>query len=83
MSSNLASVKVVVEDDDAKVADISKDVASVASQTVSSGSDLTTASAVRAKGSQDISESEIEFMEVIEAIQRVISTTSWKHHHSD
>ena len=34
MSSNLASVKVVVEDDDAKVANISKDVASVASQTV-------------------------------------------------
>ena len=33
--------------------------------------------------SQDISESEIEFMEVIEAIQCVISTTSWKHHHSD
>ena len=49
MSSNLASVKVVDEDDDAKVANISKDVASVASQTVSSGSDLTTASAVRAK----------------------------------
>ena len=71
MSSNLASVKVVVEDDDAKVANISKDVASVASQAVSSGSDLTTASAVREKGSQDISESEIEFMEVIEAIQRV------------
>ena len=49
MSSNLASVKVVDEDDDAKVANISKDVASVASQTVFSGSDLTTASVVRAK----------------------------------
>ena len=76
-------MNVVDEEDDAKVANISKDVASVASQTVSSGSDLTTASAVRAKGSQDISESEIEFMEVIEVIQCVISTTSWKHHHSD
>ena len=47
MSSNLASVKVVDEDDDAKVANISKDVASVASQMISSGSDLTTASAVK------------------------------------
>ena len=83
MSSNRAWVKVVVEDDEAKVANISKDVASVASQSVSSGSDLTTASAVKAKGSQDISESEIEFMEVIEVIQCVISTTSWKHHHSE
>ena len=78
LSSNLASVKAAIEDDDAKFANISKDVASVASQTVSSGSDLTAASAVRAKGSRDLSESEIELMEDVDVIQRVISTTSRK-----
>ena len=49
-SSNLASVTTAIEDDDSKVANISTDVAFHASQMASSGSDLTAASAVRAKG---------------------------------
>ena len=71
-------MKTAIEDDDAKVANISTDVASPASQMASSDSDLTAANAVRAKGSRDFSESESELMEDVDTLQRVISTTSWK-----
>ena len=46
-SSNLASVKAAIEDDDAKDANISTDVAFLASQMPFEDSDLTAASAVR------------------------------------
>ena len=49
-SSNLASTNAAIEDDDAKDANISTDVASLASQMPSEDLDLTAASAVRAKG---------------------------------
>ena len=65
-SSNLASAKAAIEDDDANVANISTDVASLASQMASSGSDQTVASAVRAKGTQNFSESESEFMKDVD-----------------
>ena len=41
-------------------------------------SDLTAASAMRAKGTQDFSESENELMEDVDTLQRAISTASWK-----
>ena len=78
LSSNLATTKAAIEDDDAKVANISTDVASLASQMASSDSDLTAASAVRARETQDFSKSESELMEVIDTLQRATSTESWK-----
>ena len=78
-SSNLASTNAAIEDDDAKDANISTDVASLASQMPSEDVDLTAASAVRAKkGTQDFSESESELVEDVDTPQRVISTASWK-----
>ena len=49
-SSNLASINTAIEDDDAKDANISTDVASLASQMPSEDLDLAAASAVTAKG---------------------------------
>ena len=49
LSSNIASMKATIEDEAAKVASTSANIASLASQIVSSESDLTEASAVRAK----------------------------------
>ena len=56
-SSNLASTNAAIEDDDAKDANISTDVASLASQMPSEDVDLIAASAVRAKRVHRISAS--------------------------
>ena len=78
LSSNIASAKDALEDVAAKIASTSVDAASLASQMASSDSDLTAASVVIARETQDVSKSENELMEVIDTLQRVISTALWK-----
>ena len=76
-SSNLASTSGAIEDDDDKDANISTDVASLASQMPSEDSDLDSSKCRESKKcTQDFSESESELMEDVDTLQRVISTSS-------
>ena len=77
-SSNIASTKDAIEDVAGITASISPDTASHAGQIAFSDSGLTAASAVRAKGTQDFSESESELTEDVDTLQRAISSASWK-----
>ena len=64
--------KATIQDDAAKVASTSSEIASLASQIATSDSDLKAASAVRAKETQDLSKSEAELVEVVNILEDLL-----------
>ena len=73
LMANIATTKVAIENDAAKVETLDADVSSLAHGIASSVSELKEATEVRAKDAKDLSGSEAELMDDVETLQRAIS----------